>query len=347
MHTEPKARFEEVAQHLRLQVQRGALVPGDRMPSFPQMKAQGVSQHTMEKAYALLERDGLIQRESGRGVFVRQPEKARTGVLGLYGLVSNHSQHPYGAEVVLGIREAAHEKGYDVLLVRGYDAERLAKVDGVLTMTPNWGLLKEQLPASLSWVSLLWEVPGTPSVLAEETGGQLALVRHLLHVGHRRIAYLHVEWRDGNRVAVYQKACEEFGVTPEAQWLRPLYPEGFQRDLGFVGHGYQAMKDWLQEGFGNLGCTALMVHNDDAAVGVLRALREAGISVPGELAVTGFDGTEIAANAVPPLTTVRVPLKEIGAAGVTALCSLLQGQQVAAVTQVPASLVLAGSTGAA
>jgi DNA-binding LacI/PurR family transcriptional regulator len=62
-----------------------------------------------------------------------------------------------------------------------------------------------------------------------------------------------------------------------------------------------------------------LVHNDDGAEGVLRALREAGLRVPQDVSVVGFDGTEVSAHLTPPLTTMEVPLQEVGRRGLELL----------------------------
>ena len=73
------------------------------------------------------------------------------------------------------------------------------------------------------------------------------------------------------------------------------------------------MELWLEHGWRELGCTAIMAHNDSTAIGVMRALGKAGLRVPEDVSVIGFDGTPLCEYSTPPLTTVEVPLHEIGA----------------------------------
>jgi LacI family transcriptional regulator len=86
------------------------------------------------------------------------------------------------------------------------------------------------------------------------------------------------------------------------------------------------MGSWLRGDWSKLGCTAIAAHNDEAAIGVLKALREADIQVPSDVSVVGFDGTELAAHSDPPLTTWKVPLEEIGARGVKVLLRQMKGE---------------------
>src|SRR5687767_394874 len=71
----PQLRYRQVAEQLRRQIESGALKPGERVPSFPEMRARyGVSQATMEKAHAILEQEGLTVRRRGLGTFVVEPK---------------------------------------------------------------------------------------------------------------------------------------------------------------------------------------------------------------------------------------------------------------------------------
>src|SRR4051812_48091311 len=97
-------KYTRVADELRARIHGGQLRPGDRLPSYAEMKAQGVSQPTLDRVHIVLERDGLIEKRHGSGVFVaerravRRPARARrvsTGILGCVGLSSSSEQHPY------------------------------------------------------------------------------------------------------------------------------------------------------------------------------------------------------------------------------------------------------------
>ena len=72
------------------------------------------------------------------------------------------------------------------------------------------------------------------------------------------------------------------------------------------------MAAWLKDDWNQLGCTAVMVQNDEAAIGAMEALEAAGKRVPQDVSVVGFDGIDICEYARPRLTSVEVPLQEIG-----------------------------------
>ena len=115
-------RYIELANAIRLQIEQGVLRPGDRLPSFVQIREQyGVTAATVERIYKHLEKDNLVVREQGRGTFVKQPDsQPRTGVIGIYGVTM--AQHPYFVPLIDGFRQLtnAEKEGF----VRGIRAYR-------------------------------------------------------------------------------------------------------------------------------------------------------------------------------------------------------------------------------
>jgi LacI family transcriptional regulator len=93
--------------------------------------------------------------------------------------------------------------------------------------------------------------------------------------------------------------------------------------VSFVEIGRQSMRKWLHAGFRELGCTALLTQNDETAIGAVEVLRDAGIKVPEEVNIVGFDGTEVAEYCSPPLTTIVMPLYEMGLRSVKLLLEII------------------------
>jgi LacI family transcriptional regulator len=93
--------------------------------------------------------------------------------------------------------------------------------------------------------------------------------------------------------------------------------------------------------------TAVVCINDVLAIGAIIECRAAGIDVPGDVSITGFDDMEISAQLAPGLTTMRVPTVDLGRAAATYLLDCLAGREVATCTELPVGLVVRGSTGPA
>ena len=141
----------------------------------------------------------------------------------------------------------------------------------------------------------------------------------------------------------YQDAMEEAGVECDPRWLNnstlKMPPSGY-RDWG-----YQVMSDWLAADWRDLGCTALFVQNDVAAMGVIEALQHAGISVPGDVSIISFDGTDVCDYFNPRITAIQVPLHQMGVNAAEALIQQINGIEVKEATlMLPTRLKPGGST---
>src|SRR5690606_6745856 len=111
------------------------------------------------------------------------------------------------------------------------------------------------------------------------------------------------------RLAGYRDALQAAGIEPVHEWTRTL---AGTPSVDLRQTGYESTRSWLQDDWHELACTALLSHNDEAAIGAIEAFTERGLSVPEQVSVVGFDGTEMSEYSRPRLTTVEVPLREIG-----------------------------------
>ncbi|GAB2466740.1 LacI family DNA-binding transcriptional regulator [Xylanimonas ulmi] len=144
----------------------------------------------------------------------------------------------------------------------------------------------------------------TRSVGYDNEGGAFAVTSHLLAQGHRRIAYVGGPPRlstHTHRLAGYRRALEQHGVA----WDDDLVHVG-RFDAAF---GRATVAGLLRHG---LAATAVFAANDEVAVGVYEAAEEAGVAIPGDLSVVGYDDVPVATHLRPRLTTVSVPLEELG-----------------------------------
>jgi DNA-binding LacI/PurR family transcriptional regulator len=200
-------------------------------------------------------------------------------------------------------------------------------------------------------------LPGVPVVGIDDAAGGEAAVRHLLELGHRRLAVLTMPLQAGGREgradvrrqgeATYQvmrrrltgaaAAAADAGLS----WEQVAVVECTAND---PDAGARAAAGLL---VGPDAPTAVFACSDQLALGVLRAARTAGIRVPDELSVVGFDDSPSALVAEPPLTTVAQPLRERGQAVGALVRALLRGEEVSSPAVSPVQLVLRSSTGQA
>jgi len=183
--------------------------------------------------------------------------------------------------------------------------------------------------------------PSFPSVAVDDVAGGELATRHLVELGHRRVALIgdpppefRFDW-SRDRTRGYQRALAAAGIEARADYVR----EGTR--LPHVARAIAAELLSLPE-----RPTAVFAASDTQAIGVLEAARSLGIRVPAELSVIGFDDIEVAAYL--GLTTVRQPLVESGRRGAQLLLDLLAGGRVAPLRELlPLELVVRGTTGPA
>lgn len=318
-----ESKYLEFAEDLRCRIEAGKIEPGERLPSFQRVRQRyGLSQSTVERAYKLLEDQKLIERRPYSGFYVIEPHlRTMTGVIAL-----THSfpeQHHYYLRLLHGVQDVARKQEMEVLLLHESSRVVWEKVDGVLSCDPNPEVTNDRLPPGMPYVSLL-HPGGARCIMADDYQGTHQAALHLLELGHKRIAYLTIAHTESclevhrQRVAGYKDALRSAGIKPSKQWIYPLQPL-LKPVMDFHDFGYTQMKRWLSKNWDELGCTAVLAHNDETALGIITALEEAGRRVPQEISVMGFDGLNLHHPWCGALTSIRVPLYEVGALGTQTL----------------------------
>ncbi len=253
------------------------------------------------------------------------------------------------SELIRGIDQAARARGLHLLVSSSHgDADEAAaalramngRVDGLLVMTPHAdaGFLARNLPGSLPAVLINTgaESPGHARFVVDNVGGAQAITRHLAAAGRRRIA--HIAGPEGNEEAADRLRGYRAGLR--AGQHETVVAGDFSEASGWsAGRRLAQMKPRPD---------AVFAANDMMAVGCLAALAEAGLRVPEDVAVAGFDDIPIARYVSPSLTTVRVPIAALGAAALDAVAQAIESPETAgAHTRVlPVELVVRRSCGA-
>jgi LacI family transcriptional regulator len=263
-------------------------------------------------------------------------------------------QHPFFHEVLVGLKNTIGAGGYDLLLFAsehpgtGYGTHSYLKrcrhhlVEGVVLMGTDpedpevRRLARSDLPTVGVDVEL--EGPATTFVISDNVDGGSRAVRHFHSLGHRRIATITglLETRPGaDRLRGYRQAMQACGLAYRDEYI--AYGD-------FYGEsGRRAMADLLSL---DEPPTAVFAASDMMALGAIRAAGDAGLNVPVDLSVIGFDDIQLADQMNPPLTTVRQDKAGLGIAAGSALVRLIDGEHdaVTQYTVLPVELVRRGST---
>ncbi|GHE13921.1 LacI family DNA-binding transcriptional regulator [Klenkia taihuensis] len=256
------------------------------------------------------------------------------------------------ASTLFSLEQAARTAGYEVHVVTVPDPEPQAFADaverlvaqsvcGVVVLAPQRAAVRVMagLPADLPAVAVEGgAAPGVPSVVVDQLEGARRATRHLVDLGHRQIAHVRgrQDWIEAEaRCDGWRRTLEEAGLP-----VRDPLPGDWSARSGYEA-GRALCRDHPE-------VTGVFVANDHMALGLLRALAEAGVDVPGRVSVVGFDDVAEAEYLHPPLTTVHQDFAEVGRRCVDVLVERIeaaerwfQGRPVV----VPARLVVRASTG--
>lgn len=278
----------------------------------------------------------------------------RRGQTNTLGLILPDSANPYFAEIGHAIEATSSTLGYNVILCNTHGAEdkeehyinvlRNKQVDGIIFVAAGdqAGSISESLGNSIPVLLVDRELVGvnTDVIIVDNHQGGLLATRHLLELGHRRIACISgpsTVRPSAERINGYTQALEEAGLGFE--------PQLFQIGNFHPNSGYQAALELLQIPDPP---TAVFACNDLMAIGVIRAASELGRRVPDDLALVGFDDIELAAYTIPPLTTISQPIDLMGEIAAKKLIERIEedGLQEPTRQLLPVELVVRGSSGA-
>lgn len=296
---------------------------------------RGISEATRQRVLAVAEQLGYAPNAAAR--------QLAGGSSGTVGLVIPQAAHLYTdvflSQMVASVNDACHREGLKLLIesTEGEGREpggfirlvQARRIDGLLIVSPRRDVyehLHRIVEAGIPLVVLGRAPRGLEHIQALPTENNRAtadLLGHLQRLGHRRIG--HVAFAppeilaSHERIGSWREALEADGVSPDPLWLT-------HADIS-AASGLSATRELLAQQMSLPAArriTALFAGNDTIAFGALRAITEAGLRVPDDIAVVGYDDIPLAAYASPPLTTVRTHPIEQGREAVTSLMAQLR-----------------------
>jgi len=243
------------------------------------------------------------------------------------GVIIPDISNPYYAEIVRGIQDRADDEGYAVILqntdrkleriIQCIHLFREKRVDGIIF---SGGIIHGYEPLSaLREFSQRVVVIGRhevdfPAVRVDNIGGAILAIQHLVDLGHQRICFINgpeMSTTSEDRLQGFKNAIAQNGIPFEDSMVKRgnLTPES----------GYQVARELL----GMPGRpTAVFASNDLMAFGAIHAARDLGLSVPGDLAMVGFDNIQLGSYFNPTLTTVEIPMYNLGTAAMKMIVNM-------------------------
>ncbi|MBB3062405.1 substrate-binding domain-containing protein [Microbulbifer rhizosphaerae] len=317
-------------------------------------------EHVREKTRRKVQ-EAILQTGYAPNALARNFRRGRTS---LVVVILPSVGDPFFAGVMRGIWRVAREEGYSILIRETQfntlefdeysDIVFSKQADGIILLAStspfmkegngklgkNGGHKGEKLPPIvIGCETVAPQLSHYPSVRVDNESAAAEATRHLIRLGHRRIGFisgLHTSLLTRGREQGYRQAMTEAGLEVADNWIA----EGRQTIEGARGAVHYLLAQSPRP-------TAIFCANDEMAMGAMHELRRAGLRIPEDISVLGFDDIRYAEVLDPPLTTVAQPAEEIGEHTMQRLCRAIGGDDIGGEPEiVPHRLVIRESTGA-
>src|SRR5215210_4209409 len=280
-----------------------------------------VSAETRERVLSAVSALNYRRNSLARGL-----KRQRTDTIGL---VLGDIANPFAAELARAVREVMTGRGYNVFIcvsehsaredIAAFESLADHRVDGVIVATRANKLGNDRLAEMIEGgipivlIGRDFHHPNADLIAADNLRGGYDATAHLISLGHKNIGFIGVTPTSGvglRRYHGYLEAMREHGLKVDERVIVGRADDGDQwPGYSTESMGYEGMKKLLSL---RKRPTAVFARNDFTAVGAMSAVKEAGLKIPDDIAIVGYDDVPLAAHTTPPLTTVRQPTREQG-----------------------------------
>ena len=320
-----KPKYYKLMETLRNDIYSGRIKAGDKLPSENELSAKyGISRHTVRKAISLLENDGLIIAEHGRGTYVSD-KRSNSIPSNNIAVVTTYISDYIFPRVIQGIDKVLTANGYSIMIKNtgNSQANEAVCLEDVLNKNID-GLIIEPSKSEVYCNNLKQyealdnlgipyvfiqgryiEMKDKPSILMDDVKGAYLLTKYLIDIGHKSIAGIFkVDDTQGNaRHKGYVKALQEAGLLYDPDKVTWYHTE--DKDIKPAAVATSLVHS-------HLGIDAIVCYNDQVALEVIKALERQGVRVPEDISITGYDNSFIAENGPVKLTTISHPKELLG-----------------------------------
>ncbi len=366
----PLPLYLQVAEDIRRQITTGELAPGHRLLLEDALAEQyRVSGVTIKHALRNLAEEGLLLRIKRKGTFVSPRRDQPANVIQktkTLALIIPAIEDLFISEIYRGVADVARQSDYSISIASS-DREVEREVENITNLGrrgeagaiifPNWGranaeqifeLKRRQFPFVM--INRFFRDIRTHSVVSDNVDGACQAVEHLIGLGHRRIGC--IGWVEctaiDDRLDGYRMALGRNGIAYREELVSGIMDGSPDRYVGVepVDGGYEEMKRLLRL---DDRPTAVFAVTDRLAVGAMRAVAEAGLTIPDDIALVGFDDIKYAADL--DLTTVFQPAFDTGKIAAEILIREIEKNAAGAEIEfrkivLPTKLVVRGTCGA-
>lgn len=333
-------KYYQLMTDLKEKVTKGEIRPGDKLPSENELSAAyQISRQTVRKALAVLDSEGYIYAEHGRGTFCRE-RVMHTGNSRNIAVVTTYLSDYIFPRVIQGIDEVLTREGYSIILKntknsRSQEAKCLEEllqkdIEGIIIEpskshiycrhTELYGKLEEYGIPYVFIQGCFDQLSEKPKVLMDDCLGGYLITKYLIEIGHRNIigVFKSDDMQGQNRHRGYVQALQEAGLVYDPDRVIWFYTE--DRRV----HPYDGICRLVQK---QAAMDSVVCYNDQIAMKVIQALQDMGKRVPEDISVTGYDNSFMAAGDGFHLTTIVHPQEKLGEMAAELLLDLIHHRE--------------------
>lgn len=349
-------KYIQIAEYFKALITSVQIIPGEQLLTESEIADKfQVSRHTVRQALMELEKGGYIYKEQGKGTFcsLRDKSTERRTIAVLTTYISNYI-FPL---IISGIEEVLSSAGYNLMLLntnneKQKEGEYLKKiidnhivgliVEPTMSALPNvnlnWyqELEKRRIPYIM--INAKYDELDSAYVVMDDIDGGYSITKYLLQLGHREIAAIFKgdDLQGVNRQLGYKKALEEFGVPFKNEYVN-VYET---KEEAFSPYDFTSNLIGKSE-----RPSAIICYNDQIAIYALHAIRDAGLKIPEDISIAGYDDSDIATATELKVTTVKHPKEEMGRRAARFLINMIEGKAEKPNYVYKPELILRDSTG--
>lgn len=336
--------YVQIADNLREQIKVGHFETKRLPPERKLSQMYQVSQKTIRQALSVVENEGLLYRIPGKGTYCEQPIKIKKdfkkAAKNIGFLLCNRKKlDPYHSLIFAGVEKEAKRRGYNLLYTsvftdlkgrkKGLKIPKMIHKNGVEGVIIS-GIIEPEFVSGIMGNGCPFVLLGHLAVKSnlEEQIDRVIVnsqeyaykaTKYLIELGHRKAGLINGSSHPwfANIEKGYKQCLQDFGLIYNSKLV-------VNCDNDQKSDGYTAMQKLLRL---SEKPTAIFAANDRLAIGVMQAIKEKGLKIPDDISVIGIWDSDLARDAEPPLTSVRIPAEDIGRKGVGALIKRCKGKR--------------------
>ena len=354
----PKPLYLQIIEDIKAQILSKQLKPGDKLASHHELtRAYDVSLITVKRALNEMLKEGLLYSRAGKGTYVSP--NVHVGSLsdqGTLGFVLTDFKNPFFTQMLHTVEKYASQSGYH--LIFSYSSDNAEKEESQILKLKSMGVqglivastehVNEATPAirqlhSENFPYIMVSYIDDDSIYyvgTDHEKGAFLAAEHLIKLGYQKIGFLNAEL--GNHLGELRKRGFVRALEKHTKVLNEQYQYTFPYKRKDYESGYSIGEQFSQS---EDRPDALFIYNDASALGFQHAVLNAGLKIPEDVAIVGFDDIRQDLRAQIPLTTVHQPTEEIGKRAVENLIKRINQQSIDVRTILDPCLVIRVSCG--